>query len=234
LLLIVTLFLLMLGNNDTMNRFFRNCLIITISLTALVWLTVTYAGVGPGNSDSEYNELEKTIGRLVPDPQYRDDRFILATLQESIAAKRGGNGGVGACLVREDTGEIIARGHNRQYSPHFRSDMHAEMDLMNRYEEKTKVLKKAGHNPREQFEGLVLYSSVEPCPMCLTRIINTGIKKTYYAAPDPTGGMVHRISDLPSFWKNMTEGRIYAEANCSPAMKELAARLFVHGRRSNQ
>jgi cytosine deaminase len=208
-------------------------LIITISLAASVLFTVTYAGDGPGNSDSEFSELEKTVGHLVPDPQYRDDRFILATLRESIAAKREGSGGIGACLVREDTGEIIARGHNRQYSPHFRSDMHAEMDLLNRYEETMKAVKRAGRNPREQFEGLVLYSSVEPCPMCLTRIINTGLTKTYYAAPDLAGGMVHKINDLPSFWKNLAAGRIYGVANCSPVMKGLAARLFENGRRGN-
>jgi tRNA(adenine34) deaminase len=124
--------------------------------------------------------------------------------------------------------EIIARGHNRQSSPYFRSDMHAEMDLLDRYEDFVRLPKRG--NPC-QTDGLVLYSSVEPCPMCLTRIINTGLKKTYYAASDPAGGMVHKIDDLPSFWKDAAAGRIYIKANCSPAMEQMAARLFTSGRR---
>jgi tRNA(adenine34) deaminase len=111
--------------------------------------------------------------------------------------------------------------------------MHAEMDLMNRYEDSRKITRIPGKtfNPR-QVEGLVLYSSVEPCPMCLARIINTGLKKTYYAAADPSGGMVSRMNDLPPFWRETAAGRIYAAAKCSPAMREIAERLFQHGRRN--
>lgn len=179
---------------------------------------------------AELAEIEKAVQIFKPDPRYPHDPFILITLQEAIAAKREQSGGIGACLVRESTGEIVARGHNRQFSPYFRSDLHAEMDLMNRYEDRIQALRTEG-NPR-RVAGLVLFSSVEPCPMCLTRIINFGVAKTYYAAPDPTGGMVHKMNDLPPFWKEAAEGRIYAEADCSPALKALAARLFAHGRRN--
>jgi tRNA(adenine34) deaminase len=182
----------------------------------------------------ELDELEKRVSALIPDPRLPDDFFILATLQEAVAAKREGSGGVGACLVQESTGKIVMRGHNHQFMPHFRSDMHAEMDLMNRYEDSVQITRIPGNstfNPR-RVDGLVLYSSVEPCPMCLTRIINTGLKKAYYAAADPTGGMVHKIGDLPLYWKEAAAGRTYAEANCSQAMKEIATRLFWNGRRN--
>ena len=189
-----------------------------------------YAVQEENKAAAELEELVKKVESLTPDPHFPQDRFVLVTLQEAIAAKKEGSGGIGACLVRESTGEIIARGHNRQFTPHFRSDMHAEMDLMDRYEDMAQVRKSAGRNPR-QVDGLVLYSSVEPCPMCLTRIINTGLKKTYYAAPDLDGGMVHKISDLPAFWKDAAAGRIFAQADCSPVMQEIAARLFRNGQR---
>jgi tRNA(adenine34) deaminase len=183
------------------------------------------------NSDAaELDKMEKAVLAAKPDPHYPHDRFILVTLKEAVAAKReNSGGGIGACLIRESTGEIIAVGHNRQFAPYFRSDMHAEMDLINRYEDRLRAVRPS--NPRH-VDGLVLFSSVEPCPMCLARIINSGLKKAYYGAPDPEGGMVHKIDGFPPFWRNGASIRTFAEADCSPAMKELAARLFHLGQRN--
>jgi cytosine deaminase len=174
--------------------------------------------------------IENRLNSFVIDPQYSDDPFILITLREALAARKEGNGGVGACLVRESTGEIVERGHNRQYMSYFRSDLHAEMDLLNRYEDRTKsqrIVDGEARNPRQK-EGLVLYSSFEPCPMCLTRIINSGIRKIYYAVPDPTGGMCHKISELPPFWRGAAADCVCAPAACSPELKDLAVQLFGH------
>jgi cytosine deaminase len=74
--------------------------------------------------------------------------------------------------------------------------------------------------------GLVLYTSVEPCPMCLTRMINAGVKRAYYAAPDEAGGMVGRFDNLPPFWKGMGKAMVVETARCSPELKALAQRLF--------
>jgi tRNA(adenine34) deaminase len=181
--------------------------------------------------EPELDELEKRITSFVPSPHHKDDSFVLVTLREAVAAMREGSGGIGACLVREQNGAIVEVGHNRQFMPHFRSDMHAEMDLLNRYEDKQNVKKVEGVNPR-QVDGLVLYSSLEPCPMCLARILNAGLKKTYYAAADPAGGMVQRIANLPPFWTDLAEGRTYAPADCSPELSEIATKLFTLSRRN--
>jgi cytosine deaminase len=62
--------------------------------------------------------------------------------------------------------------------------------------------------------------------MCLTRIINAGIKKVYYAAPDINGGMASRFESLPPFWKGMAAGMVLEPARCSPALADISARLF--------
>jgi len=72
-------------------------------------------------------------------PQKPDDRFALITLQEALAAAREGNFGYGACLVNESTGEVVERGHNRVFYPYFRSDLHAEMDLLDKYGKRTGI-----------------------------------------------------------------------------------------------
>ena len=177
------------------------------------------------------DEIEKQINAFVPDPARPDDPFILVTLKEALKGGRERNGGIGACLVREATGEIVEWSHNRQYEPHFRSDLHAEMDLLNRYEERMRITRSRDpkdpsfRNPRNM-NGLVLYTSVEPCPMCLTRIINAGVKKVYYALTDDNGGMAHRFDNLPPFWRSMAQGMILEPARCSPELKDLAKQLF--------
>ena len=106
--------------------------------------------------------VEVELGGFAGKPANPDDRFVIASLREAIAGSREGSGGIGACLVREDTGEIVERGHNRQVlaplpkrSPRGdgspgslrRSDADPEAD---RWE---------GGNPRRMYEGLALYSS---------------------------------------------------------------------------
>lgn len=171
-------------------------------------------------------ELRQRISSFTPDPKYPDDIFALETLKEAVEALSSGSGGIGACLVDEHTGSVIERGRNRQYTPYFRSDLHAEMDLLNRFEDRMKKQPlKSGGNPRN-CEGLILYSSYEPCPMCLVRIINSGIKKLYYVAPDPTGGMVTRMDDLPPFWCTCARGSEFKQAACSPELRTIANELF--------
>ena len=127
----------------------------------------------------------------------------------------------------------MERGRNRQYSPWFRSDMHAEMDLLNRYEDR--LQKKGGGNsgndPR-QCGDLILITSTEPCPMCLTRIINAGIRRMYWINPDPDGGMARRLDQLPPFWRRFAAGREFRQAECSPVLQKIAEDLFRHSVRS--
>jgi|GEM_PF-444217 len=176
-------------------------------------------------------EIEKDMIAFTPAPRYPDDPFVLVTVREAMAGARERNGGIGACLVKEETGEVLEKSHNRQYEPYFRSDLHAEMDLLDRFEERMRLTR--SRDPRDPAyldpraaTGIVLYTSVEPCPMCLTRIINAGIKKVYYAAPDINGGMARRFESLPPFWKGMAAGLVLEPARCSPALTDIAARLF--------
>ena len=171
--------------------------------------------------------LETRVLRLQPDPAYTDDAYGLIVVNLALSSIKEGSGGIGACLVDETTGKIVATGRNRQYSPYFRSDLHAEMDLLTRYEDwlRKKGGRETANDPRD-CTNLVLVSSVEPCPMCLTRIINAGIKKMVYVVPDETGGMVSRMDQLPPFWKTRALQCDYRQAVCSPEIQKIAHDLF--------
>ena len=163
-------------------------------------------------------ELEKKVKALVPDPNYPDDSFIIITLQEAIAAAKEGNFAVGAVLVGED-GEIVERGHNRVFNPRFRSDLHAEMDVMTRFEER--------FPENKSMKGFILYTSLEPCPMCFARLITSGVRKVYFASADEHGGMVHKLEQMPPAWIELANRQKFAKAQCSPELSDLAFRIFL-------
>ena len=162
-------------------------------------------------------QLKARIDKLVPDKNYPHDRFVIVTLQEAIEATLEGNFGVGAVLVNRK--RIVQKGHNRVFYPYFRSDMHAEMDVMTRFEE--------GHRDVESMSGYTLFSSLEPCPMCLGRLITSGVRKVYYAAIDQEGGMANRLAYMPAEWRELAERQDFRLADCSPELSEIALKVFM-------
>lgn len=178
-------------------------------------------------------DLENRITGYAIQADFPDDSYGLLVVKAGLSAiQAGSGGGIGACLVDTATGQVVETGRNRQFSPYFRSDLHAEMDLLNRYEDRVKKPRFPGNgsNPRE-CPGLVLISSVEPCPMCLTRIINSGIKTVLYVAEDKKGGMVTRLDQLPPFWREFAADREFRQADCSPKLQQIALDLFYFSHR---
>jgi len=168
-------------------------------------------------NNTTLDEIQASIDSFLP--VKLADRFALVALHEALDAAREGNYGYGAALVNESTGEIVERGHNHVFHPYFRSDLHAEMDVLNKYEERMKA---SGPSTC----GLVLYCSGEPGPMGLGRIINSGIPKMYYLAGSQDSGMVHMMNCLPSIWQEMAKGRDYRQAECSRELIALAEKII--------
>lgn len=200
------------------------CLLVALNVPGLSAAETAYHG--------SLSELEARIEAYVPDPRYRDDLYGLIMARDALTSLKEGSGGIAACLVDAGTGRVVERGRNRQTIGYFRSDLHAEMDLLDRYEDRMRkpVDGKGGKDPRDCGE-LVLYSSLEPCPMCLTRIINAGIRRMYYVSPDRDGGMVRHMEHLPKFWREFAAGRDFKQARCSPALQQIATDLFSYSMR---
>ncbi|MEH0021153.1 MAG: deaminase [Desulfobacter sp.] len=205
-----------------------------VFLTMVFW---TFAAVpalsGPAALPEKLARLEQRIRDYTVDPNYRDDVLGLHVVRAALVSAKQGSGGIGACLVDTVTGKVVETGRNRQYDPYFRSDLHAEMDLLNRYEDRVRKTRSrdADSDPRE-CSGLVLLSSMEPCPMCLTRIINAGIKTVLYVETDEQGGMATRIRNLPPFWQEFARDREFRMADCSPYLRKIAHDLFHLSKRN--
>jgi cytosine deaminase len=151
------------------------------------------------------------------DGEQADDPFAWLTCTLALAAVATDNYGVGAILV-DGAGRVVGQGHNQMFVPHFRSDRHAEMAVLEAWEE--------GRPQRPWPGGLTLYTSVEPCPMCLVRLSTADVRRVLYVAPDLAGGMAHCLSDLPPAWQERAQAKTFAPARCGPGLADCATQIF--------
>ncbi|MDJ1500022.1 nucleoside deaminase [Xanthocytophaga agilis] len=101
----------------------------------------------------------------IPNPD-----FMREAIQLSLNTMRNGNGGpFGAVIVKDE--QIIARGYNRVLETNDPT-AHAEVVAIR---EATQSL------GTFDLEGCEIYTSCEPCPMCLGAIYWSHISKMYYA-----------------------------------------------------
>ncbi|MCH4178610.1 MAG: nucleoside deaminase [Megasphaera sp.] len=95
--------------------------------------------------------------------------FMKEAIKESAKNIATGDGGpFGAVVVRD--GHIIGRGHNEvlvNHDPTCHGEMQAIRDACR-------------HLGTHDLTGCELYTSAEPCPMCLSAIIWANIKTVYY------------------------------------------------------
>jgi len=149
---------------------------------------------------------------------YPDDVYGVRLCNLACRSVESGNFGVSALLARWD-GRVLFAGHNQIFEPFFRSDLHAEMVILNRLERR---MQGDSIGPRR----LTLISSVEPCPMCVSRMIIAGVQQIRFIADDPRGGFAHRLGALPPAWKDLLAGREIVRAKVSPYIREIATLIF--------
>ncbi len=96
---------------------------------------------------------------------------------------------IGAVLC-DSEGKIILSEHNRNNEPQTVNKMiaHAEANIL-------RSLDTSVFNPKT----LTLYSTMEPCPMCMGTILMTNIKRIHYSAADAYCGMTHLLESDPYY-----------------------------------
>lgn len=97
------------------------------------------------------------------------ESFMRKAIELSIESVKNGGGPFGAVIVKD--GQIIAEGNNR-VTIDSDSTEHAEICAIKNACKKLKNF---------DLSGCVLYSSCEPCPMCLSAIYWARISSYYYA-----------------------------------------------------
>jgi tRNA(Arg) A34 adenosine deaminase TadA len=149
---------------------------------------------------------------------HRDQTLGVVACAEALAAARAGNYGVGAVLV-DPQGEILEQGRNAVFFPRFRSDFHAEMVTMNAFEER--------HPHVDSMRGYTLMCSLEPCPMCLARLLIAGVQTVKFLAYDELAGMVNQKHHFPLAWKRLWQRQEFVQAEVSEDLQRFALDVFA-------
>lgn len=129
-----------------------------------------------------------------------------------------GNFGVGSILV-DDNQQVVAWGHNQVFEPRFASSQHAEMVVMDRFEE--------SRARTTGMKALTLFTSLESCPMCLARLVTSRIGTVLHLAEDKNGGMVHKVDALPPIWQRLSLAQAFHQADCNQTLKDAALAIFL-------
>jgi tRNA(Arg) A34 adenosine deaminase TadA len=149
---------------------------------------------------------------------HRDQRLGILACSEALMAARMGNYGVGAVLI-DPKGEILEQGRNAVFFPNFRSDLHAEMVVMTAFEQR--------HPSVETMRGYTLMSSLEPCPMCLARLLIAGVQTVKFLAFDDLAGMVNQRHAFPAAWRRLWQRQEFLQADVSESLRQFALDVFL-------
>ncbi|MBR3415009.1 nucleoside deaminase [Candidatus Saccharibacteria bacterium] len=99
---------------------------------------------------------------------YNQEFMDIAIAEARTGFQNGDGGPFGAVVVKD--GEVIASGHN-QVLKNNDSTCHGEIDAIRKAEQKLGTY---------DLSGCQIYTTGEPCPMCLAAIIWANINKVYY------------------------------------------------------
>jgi guanine deaminase len=132
-----------------------------------------------------------------------DDRSLLRRALELAAKSIKEGGGPFGALITKD-GKIISEGSNRVVLSHDPT-AHAEIIAIRRA---------SATIMSHDLSGCVIYTSCEPCPMCLGAIYWSGIQKVVYASD-------RKDASRAGFNDNL----IYEEISLDPADRKL---IFKH------
>jgi tRNA(Arg) A34 adenosine deaminase TadA len=172
--------------------------------------------------EHDYDQLELMLNAYEANPKgYPHDEGSIISIREGIRAGRNGSVAVGGCLYHHD--KLIAQNQTKANAPYHRLDLHAEMVLLNDLEEQL------CDNKTPRMRDYTLFTSQEPCPMCLARICFSQVGTTYYVYRDehsPEAGEQTNFERLPEGFQILGSRLKIKEADCAPELKEIAKQVW--------
>ncbi|MDJ0647897.1 MAG: nucleoside deaminase [Xenococcaceae cyanobacterium MO_188.B19] len=170
------------------------------------------------SNNKPYQNLTERLRNFDGDWGNSEELFSWFVAIIALEATSRGNYGIGSAIVNEQ-GLLICYSGNQVFHPSFRSDGHAEMMVLNNFE--------ADCINKFKLSSCILYTSLESCPMCLTRAISSQIGSVLHVADDHLGGMTRQRQSLPSVWQKLQSEKIYRQANCSDILRKIALDIFL-------
>lgn len=149
-----------------------------------------------------------------------DHSRMSAALEEAKQAAARDEVPIGAVLVHQKTGEIVARAGNRTLE-HADPTAHAEILVIRELCQKLGV---------QRIPDYDVYVTIEPCPMCAAALSFARIGKVVFGASDPKSGGITSAVDLYTkpqlHHKPVVSGGLMAE-ECGRIMSEFFQRKRI-------
>jgi tRNA(Arg) A34 adenosine deaminase TadA len=136
--------------------------------------------------------------------QETDKKFMLKAVKLAEKSVENGGGPFGAVIVKD--GKIVAAGNN-MVTLNNDPTAHAEVSTIRKACKKLKTF---------DLSGCVIYSSCEPCPMCLSAIYWAHIDRIYYGC---------NKNDAKNI--GFDDSFIYDEINLKPEKRAIPAKGFL-------
>ena len=152
------------------------------------------------------------------------EKFMRAALAEAEKGFKKDEVPVGAVVIAD--GRIIARAHNLRESL---VDPTAHAEIL-------AIKKAAKRSGGWRLNKAILYTTLEPCPMCAGAIVHSRVKELVYGADDPKAGACGSIMNVISSGHlnhrvKVTSGIMKAE--CSEILRKFFKKIRSkkHGNR---
>ena len=144
-----------------------------------------------------------------------DIQMMRFALEEARIAFAEGELPVGAVVA--DGERVLARAHNRRETD---ADPCAHAEIL-------ALRKAAAHLGRWRLQGLTLYVTLEPCPMCAGAAVMAGVESICFGAADPRAGCagsVYALPEDPAFGRVIPCMGGLLEAECAQVLRDFFAR----------
>ena len=121
---------------------------------------------------------------------FLDEKFMEIAIKEAKRAYQENEVPVGAVLIDNFSHKIITKAHN---SKEKKNDItgHAEINAIRKAEKKLK---------KWRLENTTLYVTLEPCPMCMSAILQSRISRVVFMVNDEEFGAAHSKIDLTKIY----------------------------------
>ena len=114
------------------------------------------------------------------------NKYMEIAKNKSLEGSRKNEGGPFGAVIVDKEGKIIAEGNNKVLSEK-NPTAHAEIEAIRNACKKLNTY---------DLSDYILYTACEPCPMCLSAIIWSNIKKVYYGCTKEDAGKIGFRDDM--------------------------------------
>ncbi len=107
--------------------------------------------------------------------------YMQLAYNEALKAYKKGDVPIGAIIIKNN--KVIAKSYNKKEKNN-NAILHAELDVINKACKKLKTW---------HLEECILYTTLEPCLMCMGAIVQSRINEIYYATKNNNFGEINII-----------------------------------------